>query len=88
MKLSVKDPCGKVEVFDNVDSWSFAFLRQQVVRRFSLNRYFIFLHCWNCCVAFLLILFSMVFMFRHLLVHNFSIDKQKGALLSKEKKLF
>ncbi|KAL3982732.1 hypothetical protein ACH3XW_48300 [Acanthocheilonema viteae] len=39
MKLSVKSPDGKVEIFDGVDNWSFSTLRRQVVQRFNLKRF-------------------------------------------------
>uniref|UniRef100_A0AAF5PI78 Uncharacterized protein n=1 Tax=Wuchereria bancrofti TaxID=6293 RepID=A0AAF5PI78_WUCBA len=37
MKLSVKSPNGKIEVFDEVDNWTFATLHHQVIERFNLK---------------------------------------------------
>ncbi|KAM3725870.1 Cell surface antigen I/II [Dirofilaria immitis] len=40
MRLSVKSPDGRIEVFDGVDNWSFSNLRCQVFERFNLRRDF------------------------------------------------
>uniref|UniRef100_A0A0R3S5C6 Ubiquitin-like domain-containing protein n=1 Tax=Elaeophora elaphi TaxID=1147741 RepID=A0A0R3S5C6_9BILA len=40
MKLSIKSPDGQIEVFDEVDKWSFSTLRRQVIQRFNLKRDF------------------------------------------------
>ncbi|VDK76533.1 unnamed protein product [Litomosoides sigmodontis] len=37
MKLSVKGPDGKIEVFEKVDNWSFSILHHEVLHRFNLK---------------------------------------------------
>ncbi|VDO09840.1 unnamed protein product, partial [Brugia timori] len=37
MKLSVKSPNGRIEIFNEVDNWTFATLRHQVIERLNLK---------------------------------------------------
>lgn len=39
MKLSVKGPDGKIEVFERVDNWSLSILHREVMQRFNLKWY-------------------------------------------------